>query len=283
MNRTLNFQIFRYHLNPLSNYSQQTHLFPEESKSYKELKDRKNEFFDKILQGSNLYKDQSNPLKLEHFQDRFYLIKLAQKKSTIISRDFEQNKVFHEPFVYIILNNNPNVQKIAISENVDAFSKPTVVKNFLVKLFNKYLEKYGLGVAIEELFQKESFWKFVEKNKYKITLIDFKYIRPNLANISKSLPEDFKNFANNVNSKESHIVIKAPENGILENINKENPTVNGLVDYTSEGAGDIKLKIQGLRKRYSTQENPIFIQINEVQIEGTPDEVIKVCKSIISE
>lgn len=282
MNKTLNFQIFRYHLNPISNYSQQTNLFPNENKSHEELKRKKNEFFDEILNGTNLYENKSNPLKLVHSEDGFYLIKLAQKKSTIISQNFEDNKVDHEPFVYIILNNDPKVQKIAISENSDAFTKPTVVKNILVKLFNKYLEEYGLGVAIEELFQKESFWKFVEKNKYILKLIDFKYIRPNLANISKSLPKDFKNFANDVNSKESHIVIKAPENGILENINKENPTINGLVEYTSEGAGDIKIKIKGFRKQYSTKENPITIQIEEVQIEGKAEELIKVCKSIIS-
>ena len=94
--------------------------------------------------------------------------------------------------------------------------------------------------------KKESFWKFVNSHHHELKLIDFKYIRPNLANISKSLPEDFRNFTDNVNSKESHIVLKAPENGILENIDKSNPAINGLVEYTSEGAGDIKLKIKGV-------------------------------------
>ncbi len=283
MDKILNFHIFRFHLNPISNESQQIELFANEKKTPEELKEKKNDFFNETLQELNFYKDDRNPLKLEHFENGFYLIKLAQKKSTRIVQDFEDFEVNNEPFVYIILNNNPKVQKIAISENSEAFSEPKVVKNILEKLFNKNLAKFGLGVAIEELFKKESFWKFVNSHKYEIKLIDFKYIRPNLANISNSLPDDFRNFTDNVNSKESHIVIKAPENGILENIDKSNTAINGLVEYTSEGAGDIKLQIKGIKKRYSTKENPVTIQISETQIEGPAEQVIKVYQSIISE
>lgn len=283
MDKILNFHIFRYHLNPISNKNQQIQLFANEERTPEELKEKKNLYFNEILQELNFYKDDRNPLKLEHFENGYYLIKLAQKKSTRIVQDFEDFEVKNEPFVYIILNNNPEVQKIAISENSEAFSEPKVVKNILEKLFNKNLAKFGLCVAVEQLFKKESFWKYVNSHKYEIKLIDFKYIKPNLANISNSLPDDFRNFTDNVNSKESHIIIKAPENGILENIDKSNVTINGLVEYTSEGAGDIKLQIKGIKKRYSTKENPITIQIKETQIEGSAEQVIKVYQSIISE
>ncbi|WP_407264583.1 hypothetical protein [Tenacibaculum maritimum] len=283
MERTLNFHIFRYHLNPLSNDSQQIELFPNEKKTPEELKERKNEFFSETLHELDFYKGERNPLKLEHSENDYFLIKLAQKKTTRIVQDFEDFEITNEPFVYIIINNNPEVQKIAIRENAEAFTEPKVVKNILEKLFNKGLKEYGLGVSVEELFKKESFWKFVQAHRQEIKLIDFKYIRPNMANISKSLPEDFRNFTDNVNSKESHIVLKAPENGILENIDKKNETINGLVEYTSEGAGDIKLKIKGVKKRYSTKENPVTIKISEAQIEGPAEQVIKVYQSIVSE
>lgn len=283
MERTLNFHIFRYHLNPLSNDSQQIELFPNEKKTPEELKERKNEFFSETLHELDFYKDERNPLKLEHSENEYFLIKLAQRKTTRIVQDFEDFEITNEPFVYIIINNNPEVQKIAISENTEAFTEPKVVKNILEKLFNKGLKKWGLGVSVEELFKKESFWKFVQAHRQEIKLIDFKYIRPNMANISKSLPEDFRNFTDNVNSKESHIVLKAPENGILENIDKKNEAINGLVEYTSEGAGDIKLKIKGVKKRYSTKENPVTTKISEAQIEGPAEQVIKVYQSIVSE
>lgn len=283
MDKILNFHIFRYHLNPLSNDLQQLQLFPNEMKSPEELKERKNDFFNETLNELDFYKDERNPLKVEHNENEYFLIKLAQKKSTKIVQDFEDFEINNEPFVYIIINNNPEVQKIAISENSDAFSEPKVVRNILIKLFNKGLSKYGLGVGIEEMFKKESFWKFVNSHRSEIKLIDFKYIRPNLANISKSLPQDFRDFTDSVNSKESHIVIKAPDKGILENIDKSNNIINGLVEYTSEGAGDIKLQIKGYKKRYSTKENPVVIQISEAKIEGPAEQVIKAYQTIISE
>lgn len=283
MEKTLNFHIFRYHLNPISNESQQVELFENEKKSPEELRERKNEFFNEVLQELNYYKDDRNPLKVEHNENEFYLIKLAQRKSTKITQDFEDFSVTNEPFVYIIINNNPEVQKIAISENVEAFTKPKVVKNILFKLFNNNLKGYGLEIGIEELFKKETFWKFIKDHKYELKLIDFKYIRPNLANISKSLPEDFRTFTDNVNSKESRIVIKAPENGVLENIDKSNQAINGLVEYTSEGAGDIKLQVKGIKKRYSTKKNPVIVKISEAKIEGPAEQVIKVYQSLISE
>ena len=113
--------------------------------------------------------------------------------------------------------------------------------------------------------------------------IDFKFIKPNLASISKALPEDFKDFSNNVNSHESHIVLKAPKNGILENIDKKNKDINGLVNYTSNGAGDIKMKIKGITKKISTDESPIIVKIQEATINGPAEQVIKVYQELISE
>lgn len=283
MDKALTFHIFRYHLNPSSTDSMQLEMFPEAKKTPKEIKERKNEFFQYALKDLDYYKDERNPLKLEHQEDGFYLIKFAQKKSTRIVQDFEDFEISNEPFVYIIINNNPEIQKIAISENLDAFTKPSVVKNILQGILNRGLRKYGLGVSIEEMFKKETFWSFVKTHRHQIKLIDFKYIRPNLANISKSLPEDFKDFTDDVNSQESHIIVKAPANGVLENINKDNKNINGLVEYTSEGAGDIKLQIKGVRKRYSTKENPVTIKISEVMLEGSADQVIKVYQTIVSE
>lgn len=283
MSKTLNFHIFRYHLLPLTTDLSQTKLFENDEMSIEEIKERKNEFLDKVLHDLDYYKNKKNPLKVEHNEDNYFFIKLANKKTTRITQDFEDFEVENEPFVYIIINNNPTVQKIAISENVEAFSKPKVVKNILKEILNKGISHYGLNIDISEMFKEEGFWNLIGKHRHDLQQIDFKYIKPNLANISKSLPEDFKNFTNNVNSHESHIVIKAPENGVLENIDQKNINLNGLVKYTSEGAGDIKLKIKGFSKKKSTKKNPTTIKISETTIEGPAEQVIKVYQSIVSE
>lgn len=282
MDRNLiNFKIYRYHLLPLSSRSSQIKLFPDKEFSAEEIKQRKNEFLSTELDSLEKNKDKKHPLKLHDKEDEFYLFKVAQKKDTIITKDFESETITNEPYCFVIFNNDPKVQKIAISDNKDAFSNQDVVKNILLKILKRDLKKYGLNIEIEALFDTISFWKYVAKHKDQITYINFKYIKPNLANISSSLTEDFKDFSENVNSHESNISVKAPKNGTLENINKDNKNINGLVNYASEGAGTIKLKAKGVRKMMDTKENPTITTVEEIQIEGAPEQVIKIYKSIV--
>ena len=133
------------------------------------------------------------------------------------------------------------------------------------------------------MFDSVNFWEYVGKHKDFITFIDFQFVKPNLAHISKSLPEVFKNFSDDVNSHESHITIKAPDRGTLENIDKTNKNIDGLVDYTSNGAGCIKLKVKNIRKRLNTKECPYVIQIDEIEIEGAAENVFKYYQQIVGE
>lgn len=279
--KILNFNIYRFHLLPLTNNSNQIEIFPNNKFALKELKQRKNEFFKEELDNLVNSKANKNPLKLHDKEGDYYLFKIAQRKTTSITKNFKTSKVDNEPYSYVIINNNPKVQKIAISDNDEAFSNPDVVKNILKKTFQKDLEQYGLNIEIERLFDAVNFWKYVNQYKDEIVYLNFQFIKPNLANISSSLPEDFRDFTENVNSHESHITIKAPEKGRLENIDKTNKEINGLVDYASKGAGSIKLKVKKLRKTLSTKENPVVLQADEITIEGSAEQVVKVFKTIV--
>lgn len=280
--KLINFHIYRYHLLPIDSKNKQINLFEQDKKyTIKEIREKKNLFFSEVLKTLVNSKYNNHPLKLEHQEDNYFLFKLAQTKTKTITQNFENIIIDDEPYVYVIFNNDPSVQKIAISENSDAFSNPDVVKNILKKVFQNDLEKFGLNIELETMFDEVKFWEYVSRYKDSITYINFQFIKPNLANISKSLPKVFKNFADNTNSHESHITIKAPEKGTLDNISKENENIKGLVEYTSEGAGSIKLKVKGLKKQLKTKENPVKIQIKELDIEGPSDQVIKLYKSIV--
>lgn len=282
-NRRINFHIYRYHLLPISKKDTQVELFENKTMSYEEIREKKNTFFKEILDNLITSTSNVNPLQLFHNENEFYLFKLAQKKVTTITQNFENLVIDNEPYVYVIINNDKDVQKIAISENIDAFSNPDVVRNILKKVLQKDLKRFGLNIEMEQLFDSVNFWKYVSSHKDQITYINFQYIKPNLASISHSLPEDFKNFADNVNSHESHLTIKAPNNGKLENIDKSNKDINGLVEYTANGAGSIKLKVKNLRKQLNTKENPVIFQVDQIDIEGAADQVIKLYQTIVNE
>lgn len=279
--KIINFTIYRYHLLPLTSKSIQTDLFQEKNLSAEEIKERKNEFLSIELNSLEKINNKKNSLKLHDKGEEFFLFKIAQKKDTIITKDFESTVIENEPYSYVIFNNDPEVQKIAISDNKEAFSNPDVVKNILKRVLLRDLKKYGLNIEIKPLFREVKFWNYISKHKDEITYINFQYVKPNLADISSSLPEDFKDFSENVNSHESHLSIKAPNNGTLESINKSNKNINGLVKYASEGAGTIKLKAKGVRKMLNTKENPVIQEVDELSIEGAPYQAIKVYKSIV--
>lgn len=281
MNKQITFYQYRYHLIPLTNDTRQLELFPQKYKSVEELKQNKNSYFANVLNRLNEI-NSSNPLRLYDREDEYYLLKIANKKTAKIIRNFEYKLLENEPYIYVIVNNNSDEQKILISQNIDAFTSHATVKNILRTLFVKELKYYGLNIEIEQMFDVVNFWNLVSKHQHTLTMVNFKFIKPNLANISKSLPEEIKRFAEKVNGHETSLVVKAPENGILENLNPENELVNGLVDYSAEGGGEIKLKLRNIRKQINANEGVITTSIDEASIEGAPDQIFKIFKTLFN-
>lgn len=279
--KLIRFQIFRYHLLPIESKYYQTNMFQDKPMSYKEIRERKNDFFNEALLRMIDQNGGSNPLKVEIIEDNYFVFKVAQKKKTTITKNFENRQEDTEPYCFVIINNDPNVQKIAISYNSDAFSEPSTVKNILIKKLVKYLTSLGLNIEIKPLYNEIKFWEIIRKYEKEITRINFNFVKPNLAQISKSLPEAFKDFVNETNSHESNIIIKAPKKGVLENITPQNSDVQGLVQYTSEGAGSIKVKVKGYRKVIKTKQVPVTKEIRELEMEGSAEQVIKLYKDIV--
>ena len=85
-------------------------------------------------------------------------------------------------FDYIIVNNDPNVQKIYISEDIEVFTSVNATKNILITIFRKYLHTKYLNIETNEVFDKKTFWTLVKRHQGKIKYINIEMIKPNLAN-----------------------------------------------------------------------------------------------------
>lgn len=278
----MDFRIYRYHLTTLSNDNIVVNVDGKsEPFTSEQLKKDKNTWFVKALNNIDFYKNKKNILKIEFNDEDIFVIKLANQKQVTVVENFVEKKVPTQPFVYILINNDSSVQKIAISHNTDAFSSPNVVKNILLKELETELNNYGLAIEIEGMYEKEAVWKMLRAHKNEIKSLEITYVKPNLADISSALPADFKNLTENVNSQKSSLSFTAPSNGVLENINKDNPTIKGLIDYTSEGAGNVKIGIKGYRKKVSSKDTPVEIGIDEATFEGDPKEIKKIIKELL--
>jgi len=279
----MDFRLYRYHLSPLSNTPFEIKYDSDAAITFtaSQLKESKNKFFEDVLNNADFYNDKRNVLKIELNDDQIFVIKLANKKYVTVVENFVEKELPTQPFVYILINNDSTVQKIAISHNSDAFSNPDVVKNILLKELDKSLAKAGLTIKIEGMYEKEAVWRMLGANKNNLQSLQIKYIKPNLANISSTLPEEFKLLTERLNSQESSLNFRAPSNGVLENIDRNNSDLSGLIDYTSEGAGTVKIKVKGYRKVITSQDTPVEIGIDEATFEGSPEDVINAIKEVL--
>ena len=138
MSKQITFYLFRYHLLPLSSNDTQLQLFPEIKISADEIKKNKNLYFSDVLKKLDSSSNNTNPLKLYDKDDEYYLFKIANKRTTKLTKNFSSQYIDNEPYVYVIINNDPLEQKIAISDNIEAFSSYITVQNILKCILVQY-------------------------------------------------------------------------------------------------------------------------------------------------
>lgn len=263
MSKRIPFKTYRYHLVPVK--SDQLSVFGHKL-TLEELKERKNELFKDIIIKSKSLQGKSSklPIELDYSQNDVYVLKLAVDRKTTLYKNFKPIDVENQPFIYVLINNDPEIQKIIIEDNKAAFYDTLAVKNILERAFSLQLSQFDLTIHIEPVIDKGTFWEYVKKHAHAIERLDFEIVKPNLANISKSLKAPLKQLIDITNSHKTTIKLKAPDNGVLENINQKNEQLNSLVDYSNEGGGDgIKMKLKGIQKTVSTKN-----MIKETYIES---------------
>ena len=248
------FHIYRYQILPLS---QQIPLFFEFGvENLDELKARKNEFFGKAIQEIKKLIYQRAELIHKIILNEGDIIILKVGVNRIFSRDkpdFTEEEIDNWPNLHVVINNKADIQKIAIQFNRKAFSSTHTVANLLEQSINSVLEKYYLKIHINPIFTKQSFWDIVDKHPTGITQTCFDMISPNMSNISHSLNLDLKQLNATTNTQETKLELNSDKSSNL-NFSQDDEFVNSLVDYASEGGGNISLKIKGYKRKFHTSD-----------------------------
>lgn len=282
--KNLVYDVFRYQLIPKT--TKQLDLFGEQI-SIDELKARKNEYFhESLLRIRNFISARGNTLLHKFYvdHDNITAFKLGPEKTvTIQDRDFEQITVDTVEDVRVIIDNNPDVQKIAISQNHLAFETSFVVANILETNLNKILDEFGIEISINPILNKEDFWKLIHRYEHKITSLRFEIVKPNISNISGSLGEQLKGLINTTNSLKTTVELKAPHGRVLENIDEENKPLMEIADYAAKGgASDIKIKIKNVSKVIRTNSTIEKVQISDIEMSGNASDIAKVYNQILN-
>ncbi|MCH1930365.1 hypothetical protein L9G16_09245 [Shewanella sp. A25] len=264
--KNIPFDLFRYQLLPITQ-DVQPDLY-RKILSVDQLKEQKNILFNEVLSNFPDLSSSGNILhqKVVLHEGDWFAFKLGVQRS--IEREdenFNKERIGNWPHVTVIFNNAPDCQFIAISKNTKAFANSQIVTNILSNSLKEYLKKLQLTIHIKEIFDEMEFWDLVSEYRGKITSVRFELISPNMANISKCLKVDLKQINLETNSHRTCLELNAADDAVLE-IRDDNEVISGIVEYASEGGGDIALKINGLKRTVHTEKTNKTVEIDELTV-----------------
>jgi len=264
------FHLYRYQIVPTIG-EHQLNLFSSEIEisSIEELISKKNEIFANVIQKQREFYHPRAELTHKLYQDDgFIVLKIGANRSLIrITKEFKEEELDNWPSVYVVINNDPNVQMMAVELELEAFYRTSTVVHILTTNLNKVLNRYKLTLQILPTFIKSEFWNIVHSYENRITKAQFFMVAPNLANISKNLELDLGEIKSRTNSIKTNMSLQAA-NGEGLTLSEDDSFTNSLVHYASEGGGTVHLKVRGVRKLIMTEDSIRSTEIDEIFFTG---------------
>ncbi len=246
--KNISFNLYRYQLLPKNRFFQ-GNLFGK-IKTIDDLIEQKNNLFYETVINVKEWKNKQTYLKgqLEYKKDNFLLFRFAPKRTAKIEdENFKEKELSTWPSILVGICNSKDKQIIMIQDRKKSFSDTKVVFKILLASINQLLTSKHLKIYGEPIFHKEAFWEIVRQHK-NIKNIKFELITPNMANISQALNEDLKNLAKDTNTAKTILQMNADDDSALY-IDTNNKRLNSIVDYASEGGGNISLQAKGIKKK----------------------------------
>jgi len=280
--KSINFNLYRYQLLPKDRHFQGA-LFGD-IQTVEDLILKKNDLLYETIKNITQWKGKRSILKgqLIYDEDDFLLFRFAPRRTAKIENEnFEEEQYEDWPSIIVAIWNDKEKQIIAIQDRKKAFSTTKSVLKTITNSLNIALLSMQLKILAEPIFHKEAFWKIIHQYNRQIKNIRFELITPNMANISSVLSDDLKNLAKDTNTSKTKLEIDSEDSLLF--IDEENKQVNSLVDYASEGGGNISIKAKGIQKRIQTANAIKSIDIGEIELHGdNADELALILKRALT-
>jgi hypothetical protein len=267
----IKYDLFTYQISPITNA--QTTIFGH-NYSTKELIKNKNNFFFEIFDGLIFFSSRHKlNYKIEYRDKDFILIRLANKKSIKIEKNFEKEYFDSEPSCLVGFYNDPKIQLIAIESDKSSFGNSFAVLKIIEKAIDKRLNEYYLRFYPQPKYEEKRLWELLDKYAGRVEKLKFEFSKPNLARVNESLTNELKEIGKNLNSATTKVEFEAPEEQVLENLNEDNLQLVDLVKASSEGAGPAKLKISKMRSWYTTENSVKSFEMEGIEIDADSETI----------
>lgn len=270
---TMLFDLYRYQIIPTEN---QLSLLYDLNTIIK----KKNVYFeDSVKMLKSIHNKQFN-LSIERQKDSLFLLLISrQKEVQYYTEEHEKSKIPSYPPAYIFIDNDPSQQLIAIERNANYSNSSTLVKRFL-RSINPLLAKNHLLLKISPIYKSKSFWEYIESNTGRVKNIKFVLITPNMSNISSTLSAQLRDTAKQTKASETEYIVKADGNSHLV-IDKENINISSVVDYTSNGGGEIVVRLKGIKGVYSSNDFQLHFEVDEIESKGGLSDICAHIRSVV--
>lgn len=264
------FTIYNYHFSPVEGASQGDAF--ADLKTVDEAMARKHELISEFFAPDSLWKFHNGSQRHEHIvvfrTPEIIMLRIDNTRYHEEEKDFKRETRVSHPSLYVIIDNREDgIQSIAVENRPQAFSSPQVVVNLISKTMNRFFNGYGIQMRIEPKWPKDKFWNFVEDSGERgIASIHFLYPYPNMPVIS-DLVGGMMGFSKEIVGC-PQIKFSATEKGERLYLDKDNPTLNKLVDASSGTGSEIRVRRVG-------EPHPTRIGKNAVVKESLKEKVIK--------
>ncbi len=281
--RSQTFDLFRYQILPRDRYFQ-ADLFGHYDSVDSLLAD-KNRLFGEALNSVGSFKSKRSVIqhRVLHQDGDSVLLKFAANRSlTRETREFTEEEIENWPSFLVFVWNDPSEQQIAIQERGAAFRETDIVARVIETTVSFMLADVNLRVYVEAQTCAEAFWTVIDGNRGKVMDVRFELITPNLSNLSQVLSDDLKELAKATNAAKTRLDLIADPDSAVFISEERSPQVESLVEYSSEGAGDISVKVRGLKRRVHTSRSKRHIEVDEATIKAeNAEDIVAALKGLL--
>lgn len=274
------FKLYRYQLLPIRRHT--SDLF--DGRTTEDILLEKNQIFANSIKAGEMYRHARVDLSVDVTATSNYalIIRIAPLRSITRERqDFAVEQIENWPHVAVIILNRDTEQYIAVQDRPLAFANTDTVVNLITKATRVPLEHFGLRMHTERLFKQSYFWDTVREFAGRVTWVGFSFVTPNMSNISRTLSEELKALNKETDASKGLLEIEADPDSALK-IEERNVTVRGLVEYSSQGGGDIAIKVKGLRKKIHTSTEIREVSMSGLEITAPPEQLAEILRNLLS-
>lgn len=202
------------------------------------------------------------------------VFKIANNKHLNLEEDFRKKQHNYSPSCFVIVDNRTNIQRIAIEEDLTAFSSTDVVRNIIENSFRCSLSEYGLNIEIKKEYEKKEFWDLINNHSKGITMVRFCFSYPNLPRVHQSINELINSESKVVHSKQTTLEYSSDNSEQLE-LQEGNSQLSGLVDAAAGSGNPITIKAKGIRKYIKTGNTTKRIYIEDLEASLQEEDLFK--------